>query len=497
MLFVLVASGICTALAWHPASALHRARHAIVLRPSSRALPPARMSSDDRPDEGDAQSDLFASLRSRLDKIGESCEERWREAECQSSIKLALEGWVRRIALDWPRAAIGTADGYVCLADLESGEVLTRKKAHPDYVDGEESARDMRLLHGEYDGGGLTSIALSGSFIASAGRDGGARLWHIGRAGEDGDELELQDRGELRDAGDAVVSRTLLSVDDELAPDGATGPGAVRCWTGGLDGVVRCWQAPMAAAASAPRCVLRVKAAGAVLDLALLEQRNLLACATTDGAVELFSTIDGTPCGRWRPFADGTDGELPLSTVAARSVAITHVDAAGEQRCALSSWATCPRPACMCPPRRSPPHRCVVVVGGTDGSVHACALIRNGSSESPSDGAVPSTQLDETLEPITLKPPHGGPVIALTPIGAVAAGRESGLLASGAHDGTLRIWDLAKAFKGESQACLFGLGGYKVRGSSLKVPLSASSIASLVACLTECLLDCFTNRMPH
>jgi WD40 repeat protein len=323
------------------------ARHAIVLRPSSRALPPARMSSDDRPDEGDAQSDLFASLRSRLDKIGESCEERWREAECQSSIKLALEGWVRRIALDWPRAAIGTADGYVCLADLESGEVLTRKKAHPDYVDGEESARDMRLLHGEYDGGGLTSIALSGSFIASAGRDGGARLWHLGRAGEDGDELELQDRGELRDAGDAVVSRTLLSVDDELAQDGATGPGAVRCWTGGLDGVVRCWQAPMAAAASAPRCVLRVKAAGAVLDLALLEQRNLLACATADGAVELFSTIDGTPCGRWRPFADGTDGELPLSTVAARSVAITHVDAAGEQRCALSSWATCPRPACM------------------------------------------------------------------------------------------------------------------------------------------------------
>jgi len=356
MLFILVASGICTALAWHPASA--HAGHAIVLQSSSRALPPARMSSDDRPDEGDAQSDLFASLRSRLDKIGESCEERWREAECQSSIKLALEGWVRRIALDWPRAAIGTADGYVCLADLESGEVLTRKKAHPDYVDGEESARDMRLLHGEYDGGGLTSIALSGSFIASAGRDGGARLWHIGRAGEDGDELELQDRGELRDAGDAVVSRTLLSVDDELAPDGATGPGAVRCWTGGLDGVVRCWQAPMAAAASAPRCVLRVKAAGAVLDLALLEQRNLLACATADGAVELFSTIDGTPCGRWRPFADGTDGELPLSTVAARSVAITHVDAAGEQRCALSSWATCPRPACMCSPRRS-----TVVVG--------------------------------------------------------------------------------------------------------------------------------------
>ena len=98
-------------------------------------------------------------------------------------------------------------------------------------------------------------------------------------------------------------------------------------------------------------------------------------------------------------------------------------------------------------------------MGGTDGSVHARALIRNGSSE---DGAVPSTQLDEALEPITLKPPHGGSVIALTPIGAVAAGRESGLLASGAHDGTLRIWDLAKAFKGESQACLFGLGGYKV-----------------------------------
>ena len=122
-------------------------------------------------------------------------------------------------------------------------------------------------------------------------------------------------------------------------------------------------------------------------------------------------------------------------------------------------------------------------MGGTDGSVHARALIRNGSSE---DGAVPSTQLDEALEPITLKPPHGGSVIALTPIGAVAAGRESGLLASGAHDGTLRIWDLAKAFKGESQACLFGLGGYKVRVWLL--PESATE---------SCLLDCSTNRMPH
>jgi len=47
-----------------------------------------------------------------------------------------------------------------------------------------------------------------------------------------------------------------------------------------------------------------------------------------------------------------------------------------------------------------------------------------------------------------------GSVVALTP-------GPPGLLISGAHDGTLRVWDLEGGAGGEP-SCLYGLGGYKV-----------------------------------
>lgn len=61
----------------------------------------------------------------------------------------------------------------------------------------------------------------------------------------------------------------------------------------------------------------------------------------------------------------------------------------------------------------------------------------------------------------TLMPPHGGQVVAL-------CGRQGGLLVSGAHDGTLRIWDAVATGSGLGKKgdveprCLYGFGGYKV-----------------------------------
>ena len=72
-------------------------------------------------------------------------------------------------------------------------------------------------------------------------------------------------------------------------------------------------------------------------------------------------------------------------------------------------------------------------------------------------------------------PSHGGAVVGIAPLTAVGDGE---LLISGAHDGTLRVWDLRH--EGEEQddgfgddfgevsitenkiKCLYGLGGYKV-----------------------------------
>mmetsp|Transcript_2726 Transcript_2726/g.7527 ORF Transcript_2726/g.7527 Transcript_2726/m.7527 type:complete len:457 (+) Transcript_2726:58-1428(+) len=367
-------------------------------------------SSDDAPDTAD-QSALFAALSARVSAIETECEERWRKAECKSSINLALETWVRRLDVEWPRAAIGTADGLVMLADLEQEKELVRQQAHPRYIESAESARDMRMLYGEYDGGGLTAIAIHGDFIVSAGRDGGARLWHIGPE-------KLDDRGELRDSGDATVSSIVISSSDA---EGEGEEPAFGCWTGSLDGIVRYWQVqpPLGRSADdpppAPRCSLRFDAGAPVLDMAILKERSLLACVTTAGEVRLLSTVDGSPRGVWQPTATG---------VSARSVALTRL---GNGAC--------------------------IIVGGGDGTMHFRQL---------ADAVDADEQIDVSQPPSTMLPAHGGSVVALTPLRAVAGERESGLLASGAHDGTLRMWDLNKAAEGTSQCCLYGLGGYKV-----------------------------------
>ena len=123
--------------------------------------------------------DLYSSLRARQQTLEDELTQRWRKAKCASKVPVALtDSWVRRIAVSWPQVAMGTADGSVVLADLTTGEELSRGRGpHPARVEGPESARDMRLLHGDYDGGGLTAIAFSAEHVVSAGREGGCVLW--------------------------------------------------------------------------------------------------------------------------------------------------------------------------------------------------------------------------------------------------------------------------------------------------------------------------------
>ena len=92
--------------------------------------------------------------------------------------------WVRRVAVAWPNAALGTADGTVVLVDLTTGQELSRQRAHPPYIESAESARDMKLLHGEFDGGGLTALAFESEHVVSAGREGGCILWRVGSEDE-------------------------------------------------------------------------------------------------------------------------------------------------------------------------------------------------------------------------------------------------------------------------------------------------------------------------
>ena len=159
----------------------------------------------------------------------------------------------------------------------------------------------------------------------------------------------------------------------------------------------------------------------------------------------------GEPRGAWSPLA--FDGSKGFKGSAARSVAFVQDDASGA---------------------------CCVAVGGDDGSLHLRWLADDGDGDGDGDGGAAAVAGGDAFAsgrpPQTLQPSHGGAVVALR-------GRDtSGLLVSGARDGTMRVWDLsaaAAAGKGSDDGggdgdgdgggggggaakCLYGLGGYKV-----------------------------------
>ena len=102
--------------------------------PSPLGLPrcPAPCSSERGVIETRLSRSLFASLRARTLELEESVAKRWVGADCQSQVCLALNDWVRRLAVDWPRAFVGSASGSLHLCDLTNGETLCRVDgAHP------------------------------------------------------------------------------------------------------------------------------------------------------------------------------------------------------------------------------------------------------------------------------------------------------------------------------------------------------------------------------
>ena len=264
-----------------------------------------RLSVDDEPDEAD-QSFLFASLRARALALEETVAKRWKTAECTSSIVASLDDWVRRVAVEWPRAVIGTASGSVYVADLTSGKILSRKEG---LSGGSGSERDMRLLFGDYDGGGMIAVEICGDVVVSAGRDGGAQMWRM-------DDDELVPLAELPTDG-SVVSAIAMSEEGRVV------------WLSCLDGTVRKFENDGASTAT-PTQKLQASESAA-LCVALDAASGLLVVGTADGGVEIYRAADGAPRGTWRPLAfDGSKGQRGGST---RSVAIATI---GTYRCVLA-----------------------------------------------------------------------------------------------------------------------------------------------------------------
>ncbi|KAL9189994.1 hypothetical protein ACHAXT_009669 [Thalassiosira profunda] len=358
--------------------------------------------------------------------------------------------WVRRVSIgSYPRVACGSACGSVFVADVESKRVLgaarnVHSSSHtPESVD----ALDEKLrswIYGDYDGGGVLAVAMSrgNNLVASAGREGGVKLFKL--AGE----------GELKFVGDVPSLKRPLPGTTPTLITCLQFDAAGRLFMGGADGLLRMVSFAQDDSASGNAFYTEMQIAtissldqqaneqpSPILSIDVSDELDMVAAAHANGNVCVYATNREVHGGRsdrflgvWNPYADTN------SASHARSVAFVL---GGEKEGEEATYS--------------------LVTGGGNGSlwmqeIHPCHVptsslrMENDADEMAND--VPSSLTtrplfkENSMQPI--KPSHQGPVLSL-------ASRPGGILVSAGHDGMLRVSQLFPA-----PQALYGLGGYKV-----------------------------------
>mmetsp|Transcript_19198 Transcript_19198/g.43311 ORF Transcript_19198/g.43311 Transcript_19198/m.43311 type:complete len:526 (+) Transcript_19198:76-1653(+) len=273
---------------------------------------------------------LSAELSSRSETLRrEMVLGNWISAKCPTRfVPVSSVDWVRRVAVDmWPIAVCGGARGHLYLVDLETKILLSTKEgAHATQVGNEDASSSttiiakqaMEHLYGKLDGGGVLSVAIRGNMIASAGREGGAKLWKVN------DRKQIKPLGSLPDMHNSIV--TSLKFDSEG-----------RLYVGSYEGVVYTYDTSLSDSGKV-ELLFTTDFTDSVLDLELKEDLGVGVAATKDGGAGVFDLGDG------RFYC----GLITFDNVAARSVTfLKHKDE---------------------------PNGYSIIVGGNDGSVHRLPL---------------------------------------------------------------------------------------------------------------------------
>jgi WD40 repeat protein len=357
-----------------------------------------RRSSDDSDD-----GSILESLKARQKELNYRSfisEQKWRNADCSSQIKVRLQNdFCRRLDVEYPLAAIGSTSGNIYIANLETGEILTHtaKEVSEDAMQSVDVCiqveRLRQLLH--YGAGrvGTVAVAFSGDLICVSNpleESSGVQVWRF-----DGTQLVCQ--GNIQGLDCAIVT-CLKIAEDYLWVGTAKGNVYAYSLTEDLDSFPLTLQS---------QAELEWKFANSIISLSLEPSIGHGVVTTASGAVELISMEDDGKAGcSFYPPLNGK--ENIVSAILAR---ITD-----------TSYA--------------------IVCGGGDGSIWSQPLNLDSYGEI----------LDEQpfLDPLTqLRPPHLGPVKCL-------ANPLPGMLVSGGLDGSLRVWDM------EEGASLYQFVGYKI-----------------------------------
>lgn len=329
--------------------------------------------------------------------------------------------WVRRLDIgEYPRVACGSAHGSIFVADVEARQVLAvaRGVHYSRHSNDFKTILDEKLqkyIYGDYDGGGVLDVSMFGkNIVASAGREGGVRLFKLV---ENSNKLIYQ--GNIPELS-IVVPCTKFDSDGKL-------------YIGGSDGILRVVTFPPdflnvddVNLMNAQDLEVTVvphsldESVSPILSLDVSESLDMVVTAHANGNVCLHSmkkqSDQNGVIGVWNPFAKNKSCARSV-TFASRA---TNVD---------TTYA--------------------VVVGGGNGEMWLNII--DPDSKECHEGVVFKDEFVQKLEPN-----HVGPVISLT-------SRAQGLIMSVGHDGMIRMtqtWISRKTKKMPSP--VYGLGGYKV-----------------------------------
>ncbi|KAL7466624.1 hypothetical protein ACHAXS_006917, partial [Conticribra weissflogii] len=377
--------------------------------------------------------------------------------------------WVRRVSIgSYPRVVCGSAHGSVFVADVELGRLLgvARGVHFHGYEDGGEGSRQSdgmherlrRWLYGDYDGGGVLAVDMYGlNFVASAGREGGVKLFKFVERAKGGGGGVLEFLGVV-----PTLARPLPGTVPTLVTS-LKFDSLGRLFLGGADGYLRMVTFPehyfgvsdgggssvrdesdvkvavISSAGSSPSPILSLDVSEDILSMS-----TMIATCHANGNVNIHSVshehgnedVGGAIAflGTWSPFSSG-------NTSHARSVAfVSKHDKVDVDRDGGHFG---------------------MVVGGGNGEMWVCDLdissIRANKNTSGSKGSS-FLRYESTRK---INPLHNGPVLAL-------ATRPGGIVISAAHDGLLRVsqvWNDENDQAGGKDSLpksLYGLMGYKV-----------------------------------
>lgn len=215
---------------------------------SSSADPSEDASSNPGDSGGSAslESQFMRVLREQEARARREMETRWKQGGLRPRVvHESTSDYIRRVDFQWPTAVLGTASGAVLVSNCEEcGGLEYRERARRliarapdaharDWTGADDRGLGERSLLGLYDGGAVTAVAIAEDVVASGGRDGKLRVWRIP------DEADV-DSPSHPPGGlplEAIGTGEHPNVVTAIAMDPATG----SMWTSCLDGHVRRW----------------------------------------------------------------------------------------------------------------------------------------------------------------------------------------------------------------------------------------------------------------